>query len=232
MSHEPALSWAYNCRPLVTVGQKQIFRSAAPEFRADDLTDPPADILWIDLRSAQEHVDEAWLGDGWTRCDIDLIPGAAAAAVKPGTKTYELTEIDFGLMYVHMVESAQRGFARVMTVIAEAETDVLVACAGGRDRTGLVSAMLRDLAGHERAEILEDYRRTNDAGLGLSQAMVMAGVISADMASRPIVDVKTEDLARALDAIDAKGGTRRYLEDGGASAATLDLLSTSVIAAR
>ncbi|WP_169747733.1 tyrosine-protein phosphatase [Demequina subtropica] len=227
MHHEPALTWAFNARPIVTIGDKRIYRSAAPEFRAPELAAPPAGICWIDLRSAHERIDAAWLGDGWTRVHIDLVPGAAA--VKPGTRAYEIAEIDFGAMYVQMVERAQAGFARVITAIAEADGDVLVACAGGRDRTGLVSAMLRELAGHPRTEILEDYRRTNDQGAGLSDAMVAAGLISAELVARMPFDVRTEDLALALDAIDAKGGVRRYLEGGGVSPETLDALAMPTV---
>ncbi|SEJ71193.1 tyrosine-protein phosphatase [Demequina mangrovi] len=227
MHHEPALTWAFNARPVVTIGAKRVYRSAAPEFRAPELTEPPTDVCWIDLRSAHERIDAAWLGEGWTRVHIDLVPGAAA--VKPGTRAYEITEIDFGAMYVQMVDRAQQGFARVITAIAEAETDVLVACAGGRDRTGLVSAMLRELAGHPRDVILEDYRRTNDQGAGLSKALVEVGLVSAETIGRRDFEVKTEDLALALEAIDAKGGVRRYLEDGGASAAALDLLGSTIV---
>ncbi|WP_062464396.1 tyrosine-protein phosphatase [Demequina soli] len=226
MHHEPALTWAFNARPIMTIGDKRIVRSAAPEFRTPELSDPPADVCWIDLRSEHERVDAAWLGEGWTRVHIDLVPGAAA--VKPGTHAYDITEIDFGAMYIQMVARAQAGFARVVTAVAEAEGDVLVACAGGRDRTGLVSAMLHDLAGWSREDILEDYRRTNDQGAGLSDAMVEAGIISAEMLDRMPFDVDVEDLARALDVIDQHGGTRRYLEQGGASAATLDHLSLSL----
>ncbi len=51
-----------------------------------------------------------------------------------------------------------KSFARVMTAIAQAkEGGVLFHCHAGRDRTGLVSAMLLSLAGVEPETIVEDY---------------------------------------------------------------------------
>lgn len=47
--------------------------------------------------------------------------------------------------------------ARVMRAMAGAQTAVLVHCAGGRDRTGMVCAMLLDLAGATEDAIVDDY---------------------------------------------------------------------------
>ena len=48
-------------------------------------------------------------------------------------------------------------FARVFAAIAECDRAVLIHCAGGRDRTGLVSAMLLHLTGVEPGAILDNY---------------------------------------------------------------------------
>lgn len=47
--------------------------------------------------------------------------------------------------------------AAVFTAIADAQGSVLVHCAGGRDRTGMVSAMLLALTGAETDAITDDY---------------------------------------------------------------------------
>ncbi len=52
---------------------------------------------------------------------------------------------------------AQSRIAHVMRVISEAEGMMLVHCAGGRDRTGMISAMLLQLAGATSAAIADDY---------------------------------------------------------------------------
>lgn len=48
-------------------------------------------------------------------------------------------------------------FARVFTAIADSPGPLLIHCAGGKDRTGLVSAMLLQLAGATREAIVEGY---------------------------------------------------------------------------
>lgn len=48
-------------------------------------------------------------------------------------------------------------FARVFTAIADSPGPVLVHCAGGRDRTGLVASMLLSLAGAENDAIADHY---------------------------------------------------------------------------
>ena len=50
-------------------------------------------------------------------------------------------------------------FAAVFTAIADADGGVLVHCAGGRDRTGLVAAMLLALAGVEDEAIADHYEQ-------------------------------------------------------------------------
>lgn len=44
-----------------------------------------------------------------------------------------------------------------MRAIARADRAVLVHCAGGRDRTGMICAMLLDLAGATADAIIDDY---------------------------------------------------------------------------
>lgn len=48
-------------------------------------------------------------------------------------------------------------FARVFSAIAAAEGSVLIHCAGGRDRTGMIASMLLALAGAEPGAIAANY---------------------------------------------------------------------------
>jgi protein-tyrosine phosphatase len=59
-----------------------------------------------------------------------------------------------------MADNARLARARITTVmrtIASADGAVLVHCAGGRDRTGMICAMLLDLAGATADAIADDY---------------------------------------------------------------------------
>jgi protein-tyrosine phosphatase len=60
--------------------------------------------------------------------------------------------------YVELLERYRRGFARAVSAVGSAaEGGVLVHCFAGKDRTGLVSAMLLRLAGVGLDDIVADY---------------------------------------------------------------------------
>lgn len=50
-------------------------------------------------------------------------------------------------------------WSAVLTAVADSPGGVLIHCAGGRDRTGMVAAVLLETAGVERGAILDDYVR-------------------------------------------------------------------------
>ena len=50
-------------------------------------------------------------------------------------------------------------WSSVLTAIADAPGGVLIHCAGGRDRTGMVAAVLLETAGVDRVAVLDDYVR-------------------------------------------------------------------------
>jgi len=67
------------------------------------------------------------------------------------------------VVYVMMLDHYGSRVADVMTTVADAPSGgVLVHCMGGKDRTGLVSALLLDLAGVDRKTIAADYAVTQD----------------------------------------------------------------------
>ncbi|MFF2482715.1 tyrosine-protein phosphatase [Paenibacillus sp. NPDC058071] len=66
-----------------------------------------------------------------------------------------------GDMYVYMLNDSGSLLKEVFQRMASAEDDsVLFHCTAGKDRTGVVAALLLDLAGVERSTIVEDYAET------------------------------------------------------------------------
>ena len=61
-------------------------------------------------------------------------------------------------------------FAAVFRAIADAQGAVLVHCAGGKDRTGMITAMLLSLGGVEREAIVADYEAAFRAANALMRA--------------------------------------------------------------
>lgn len=64
--------------------------------------------------------------------------------------------------YRTMLDEDRSRIAAIMTALARAERAVLFHCYGGRDRTGMVAAMLLRLAGVPDAEIVLDYVATDE----------------------------------------------------------------------
>jgi hypothetical protein len=82
--------------------------------------------------------------------------------------------LDHPLSYADNIRLYPDKFAAVFRTIAAAEDAVLVHCAAGRDRTGLVIAMLLRLAGATPPAIADDYVEAMirfNAGLGVEPGL-------------------------------------------------------------
>lgn len=73
-----------------------------------------------------------------------------------------LTHENMGLMYLGMVEGAAPQLVTALNVIAYAPGATAFHCAAGRDRTGVVAAMLLLALGAADDDIVDDYARTGD----------------------------------------------------------------------
>ena len=62
--------------------------------------------------------------------------------------------------YVEFLERHQAAFGRALAAVAEADGTVVIHCMGGKDRTGLVAALLLRLAGVSIEQIGLDYALT------------------------------------------------------------------------
>lgn len=66
-------------------------------------------------------------------------------------------ETDVGQGYFRMLDGSDL-VAKALRTVAAAPAGVLFHCTAGKDRTGLMAAMLLGLAGVERADLLADYQ--------------------------------------------------------------------------
>ena len=64
--------------------------------------------------------------------------------------------------YVLMAESAKQGIARVVTTLAESYAPAVYHCAAGKDRTGVVSAVLLSVLGVREEIIIADYAASQE----------------------------------------------------------------------
>ncbi|HKR87693.1 MAG TPA: tyrosine-protein phosphatase [Phenylobacterium sp.] len=111
-------------------------------------------------------------------------------------------------------------YRRYFRALADSDGAVLVHCAAGKDRTGLICALTHHVAGVHRDDILHDYLLTNDeermaakiASIG-PFLQRLTGKRPTDEALRIAVGVDADYLDRAFEVIAARDGSLDgYLE--------------------
>jgi protein-tyrosine phosphatase len=129
-------------------------------FRSDE----PVNLTALDVETLQKlgvttHIDLR------TQEEVERRPSAAAN--RPGFQYHHVDlcacmqmmpddEAGVAISYFEMTQ--QTGpMARIFRIIAKAQGGVLFHCAAGKDRTGVVAAILLMLAGAQRQDLLADY---------------------------------------------------------------------------
>jgi protein-tyrosine phosphatase len=129
-------------------------------------------------------------------------------------------------------------FSRYFRRLAVADGPILVHCAAGKDRTGMICAFTHHIAGVHRDDILADYLLTNDEARISRRAEYFAKWVSdnfdrplSDAAARTALSVSPEYLESALDAInEAHGSLDSYIETVlGVDAALRDQIHRSLL---
>jgi len=107
-------------------------------------------------------------------------------------------------MYSIIVERYQKNIARVLQVFAKATNGtILFHCRSGRDRTGIIAAMLLSLAGVDDSTIAKDY--------------TISSVYIQPTFEKPLSE-EPEIMLQFLAYLDTQyGGTRAYLLESGVS---------------
>jgi protein-tyrosine phosphatase len=112
-------------------------------------------------------------------------------------------------------------FAATVTAVARSETPVVVHCQGGRDRTGLASALMLRLAGVRLETIAVDHALSDENWAPQNEQWIAEAPDAWEQdRRRRIVRPAGETMARLLDGLDV----RKYLLAGGASGYDLDTL--------
>jgi len=112
-------------------------------------------------------------------------------------------------------------FSRYFRALADIDGPILIHCAAGKDRTGLLAALTHRLVGVGEDDIFEDYLLTNTAARIEERMHLVADVIAehtgrtpTDEAVRTAMAVEAAYLKAAFEAIEAThGDIVAYLED-------------------
>ncbi len=123
-------------------------------------------------------------------------------------------------VYLDLLERERQSFADATTAFANAEEGtVVVHCAAGKDRTGLLVAMLLAVAGVPAASIVEDYRVSAPNIAAAYQGWIAAGETDTERElRRALIASPPEAMAGVLEHLDvAHGGAAGYLRAAGVS---------------
>ena len=105
-------------------------------------------------------------------------------------------------------------FRRYFSALGEGEGAILIHCAAGKDRTGLLAALTHHLAGVSREDIIADYLLTNDEARLAVRAPLYATWIKETTGREPSAEfvratlgVEAQYLEAGLKAIEARYGS-------------------------
>ena len=128
--------------------------------------------------------------------------------------------------YLLMLEYRPQGFRDVFGALARADGPVLFHCMAGKDRTGLVAAMLLDLAGVPRDHVAADFAETDRRLAKLYEGWIALAAPDGRAAMREDLRCPPERILAVLEHLDRRwGGVGAYLEAAGMAAAEIEGLT-------
>jgi protein-tyrosine phosphatase len=146
-----------------------------------------------------------------------------------GTEKLDLSRMpdDLGTMYVASLDANQPQFRQVFeTIAAQREGAVLFHCTAGKDRTGMVAALLLSLAGVPRSDIVHDYAiSAHYLEPMMSQSPQMAAMLRQNPKVAALAGSPATAIEAFLDALEQRhGGAQAYLRQIGVSEADIGRL--------
>ena len=183
--------------------------------------------LIIDVRSAHEVTTER-------RSPLETHPVAYAHLPLFGNQTMREEDApdDLGDLYYMMMRYAREPIASVVEYIASAADPLVFHCAAGKDRTGVISALLLSLLGVSEADVVEDYVSTSRNLEQIVERLRASESYSAIFTELPPETLHAE--ARTMESLLERiawefGSMRGYAEWSGIGEDTLAQLGTRLL---
>jgi protein-tyrosine phosphatase len=130
-------------------------------------------------------------------------------------------------LYLQALETQGPTFAEIVRQIGSSPDAALFHCTAGKDRTGLVAALLLSLAGVATEDIIADYAMTADriAPLLNGSAKLAETVNLSKAELTPLLDCNPSTMRQSLDWLhDNYDGAENYLKSHGLGEADLHLV--------
>lgn len=198
-----------------------VYRSDAPrtgDRDPEELTKWPPRVV-VDLRG-----DDELLGRAHPMAEITEVRRVPVLEDLPSDSPDTLDELS--VFYRRMVRRAPEKLVEVFRIAVEADGPVLVHCAAGKDRTGVVSAMLLSAAGVQPDAIVADYARTDKNMYRVLQRLNLAPSLPPGVTEDIVADLMAVPL-EAIHAVIAEfgehpGAAAGWLRSHGVTTAELD----------
>jgi protein-tyrosine phosphatase len=132
--------------------------------------------------------------------------------------------------YLVMLRTRQSAFRAIFTAIAQAEGGLVFHCFAGKDRTGLIAAMVLALADVPPNEIAEDFGETDLQLADAYEKWINQAPADKRDEMRDELRCPPERILGVLEFLEMKwGGVGSYLEVAGVKAADIDRLRTRLV---
>lgn len=138
----------------------------------------------------------------------------------------EIIISNLGDYYVIAAQLAKKRIKEVMENIANAPLGgVLFHCTAGKDRTGLIAALLLAICGVAEEDIIADYQVSETYNFKSAKKFLE----STPDANPAFFTSKFEDIRKFLDYIDSCGSAEQYLLECGLSVETINTLRSRLL---
>ncbi len=209
----------------------RFFRSASHHWASDSDLERLSGLglsVIVDLRQPSEREREP--SRRWPGFAVEVVQNEQAEQLVDFHGQLKTSDLSAAWFFDHAIDFYGRApyeprhvdlFRRYFHALAASEGGMLVHCAAGKDRTGLICALTHHIAGVHRDDMVEDYLLTNEvaarperiAGARIWLERVHGGRPS-DEACRVVISVHPSYLETAFSAIEARHGSiDAYLQD-------------------
>ncbi|MGP6173487.1 tyrosine-protein phosphatase [Corynebacterium sp. A21] len=206
-----------------------VYRSAGPLAKDTDFLGVHEElgIRWVlDLREdAERSSTQAWPATHFNVSSVPVFENQLA-----NTSWSELDDV-----YRVMVENHGHQLGKAVDFLAEASQQdggILVHCTAGKDRTGVVIALLLALLGADKKDIVADYLKSSEM-LGAGYLRDRGRLPEANRLPGAEINVMIDVRQSCLDLtemlINQRGGIASYLADHGLGDSSAALLSQHLV---
>jgi protein tyrosine/serine phosphatase len=239
-----ALEGAHNVRDLDGLAAGDTSTRAGVLLRSDaldGLTAADVEVLVdnyhlahvVDLRSRAERVEKGrgLLGETTVRySDLDVINEADLARRQDHRATSFAAGVDPNVIiaegYVELLELGAPAFVNALqSIVAPGGVPAVVHCAIGKDRTGVLVALLLGAAGVDRDAIVADYALSHQTMGHIREQLEQSEAFQALAKQLPafVFDATPQTMERFLDRLDERwGGATGYFTTNGVDPSVID----------